>query len=195
MKRNIYLTFAAVATAGVGSYAGIASGHVSASVLVLALSALALFWAVWVLFRAVAALVAEPEPLERAERTGRRRKELEREKQALIKALKELEFDHQMGKVSERDFREISGTYRSRVVRVMRQLDAGEFDYRTLVERDLKARRAQGAQAAPSDERPVEKAAATAKRPVCAGCQTQNDADADFCKKCGARLSAARAVP
>ena len=61
--------------------------------------------------------------------TGKRRKELEREKQSLLKALKELDFDHQMGKVSDKDFADISATYRARAIRVMRQLDEAGRDY------------------------------------------------------------------
>lgn len=72
--------------------------------------------------------------------TGRRRKELEREYNALKRAIKELELDYSMGKISEQDYTEIRTRYRERAVRVLRQLDQGE-SYRAQIERDLQARR------------------------------------------------------
>ena len=66
---------------------------------------LALAWVAWLLGHAARALLREPLAKEVARATGRRRKELEREKQALLKALKELELDHEMGKVSDSDYR------------------------------------------------------------------------------------------
>lgn len=72
--------------------------------------------------------------------TGRRRKELEREYNSLKRAIKELELDYSMGKISEQDYTEIRTRYRERAVRVLRQLDQGE-SYRAQIERDLQARR------------------------------------------------------
>lgn len=71
---------------------------------------------------------------------GRRRKELEREYFTLKRALKELELDYAMGKLSEQDYSEIRTRYRERAVRILRQLDQGE-SYRAQIERDLEARR------------------------------------------------------
>lgn len=71
---------------------------------------------------------------------GRRRKELEREYQLLKRALKELELDYAMGKLSEHDYSDIRTRYRERAVRILRQLDQGE-SYRAQIERDLAARR------------------------------------------------------
>jgi rRNA maturation endonuclease Nob1 len=105
--------------------------------------------------------------------------ELEREKRILLKAIKELEFDHAMGKLSAADHAEIAGRYRARAIAVLRQLDAGSLSYRDLVERELAARLAEAA----------------AFNGVCRACRTRNDADADFCKKCGARLTAEEAGP
>jgi len=119
--------------------------------------------------------------------TGRRRKELEREKQGLLKALKELEFDHEMHKISDADYEEIAALYRARAVRVMRQLDEATLDLRGLVERDVAARKAarSPAGAAPA---PAPAAKSAPGRPRCGSCETENDADAIFCKRCGARL-------
>jgi hypothetical protein len=144
-------------------------------------------------YRVAQALVKEPEKEEIARATGRRKKELEREKQALLKALKELEFDHEMGKISDADYQEIGGNYRARAVRVLRQLDAagGDVDYRSLVERDLKARSSARPADRPAEKGAAEKPSEPRSRPRCAGCSTENDLDAAFCKKCGKQLEVA----
>jgi hypothetical protein len=117
-------------------------------------------------------------------RTGRRLKELEREKQLVLKAIKEIELDYQMRKVAERDYRDMVERYRARAIRLIGELEAGD-DYRTLIERELAIRlKLQGAEPAAGGPPAV---AAPAPRD-CAGCGTRNDEDAQFCKKCGQRL-------
>jgi hypothetical protein len=103
----------------------------------------------------------------------RTRAALEREKMLALRSIKELEFDRAMGKLSESDWREMSGRLRARATRLMRQLDAGT-GYRDQIERDLAARLTNA---------PVPKGPAT-----CAACATVNDADARFCKNCGNKL-------
>jgi hypothetical protein len=181
-RRTAWLAACAAVSVGVGIYASVVLGRMTASVVFLMIAAATLGWVVWVAFRAAESLVREPPAVEIAAATGRRRKELEREKSLLLKALKELEFDHEMGKVSDSDYQEIGGNYRARAMRILRQLDAasGDVDYRSLVERDLANR----TKAKPAEEAP-------AKREGCASCGTKNDPDADFCKKCGKKLEAA----
>jgi hypothetical protein len=121
---------------------------------------------------------------ERSGQIGARTKAvLEREKALALRAIKELEFDKAMGKVSDEDFREMSGRLRSRAGRIMRQMDAGA-GYRAQVERDLARKMA--------DKRVGESGSATASADratrTCAACQTANDGDARFCKGCGAKL-------
>jgi hypothetical protein len=104
----------------------------------------------------------------------RTRVALEREKMLALRAIKELEFDRAMGKVSDEDFRVMSGRLRARAGRLMRQLEASA-GYRERVERDLAKRLG-------------EKAAAEPVARTCGNCSTANDADAQFCKACGAKL-------
>ena len=49
--------------------------------------------------------------------------ELEREKRTLLKAIKEAEFDHQMGKLSQRDVDDMVRTYRARAIEVIKEID------------------------------------------------------------------------
>jgi hypothetical protein len=147
---------------------------------------------------------------------GRTRAALEREKTLLLRSIKELEFDRAMGKVSEKDFAEMSGRLRARAARLMRQLDAGA-GYRTEIEREIAKRigdvgviagsanrlRAEGASASLAEARePGLRAEAeeqdppyTAERELpsrpatkCASCSTANESDARFCKHCGAAM-------
>jgi hypothetical protein len=192
--RRLYPLVVVAVAAAIGVWALAAGGRESVAFLVLATCALG--WVVWLLFRAAESLVREQPPVDPTQVTGRRRKQLEREKQALLKALKELEFDHQMGKVSDKDFAEIGQQYRARAIRVMRQLDEGGQQYEALIAKELAARLKKPV--APSEESRATPAAATAPetQPVaegrigCKSCGTSNDGDAEFCKKCGARLTA-----
>jgi hypothetical protein len=108
----------------------------------------------------------------------RTRAALEREKMLALRALKELEFDRSMGKVSEDDFREMSTRLRVRATRLIKQLDAGA-SYRSRIEADLAKR---------LGEKEAEKTAAPASVRTCAACSTPNQSDAKFCKECGAKL-------
>ncbi len=104
---------------------------------------------------------------------GRTRAALEREKALVLRSIKELEFDQKMGKVSDKDFAEMSARLRARAARLMRQLDAGA-GYREQIEREI--------------ERRLGKAPVVAG--LCPTCSTKNDADARFCKGCGKALEA-----
>jgi hypothetical protein len=53
----------------------------------------------------------------------RRRLELTEERDRALAALKELEFDHQTGKVSDEDYRELVGPLRRRAAEALRALD------------------------------------------------------------------------
>ena len=121
-----------------------------------------------------------------APRSSGRIKELEREKQLVLKAIKEIELDYQMRKIAEVDYKEMIERYRSRALRLMSELEAGD-NFRPLIERELRDRLA----LAESPPEPAASSAAPAPvAGVCKSCGTQNDDDAQFCKKCGGKLAA-----
>jgi len=66
-------------------------------------------------------------------------REIEREKQLVLKAIKEIELDYQMRKISDRDYREMIERYRTRAMRLIAGLEAGG-DFRGLIEKELKLR-------------------------------------------------------
>ena len=116
----------------------------------------------------------------------RTRAALEREKTLVLRSIKELEFDRGMGKVSEKDFEEMSARLRARAARLMRQLDAGSL-YREQIEKDVEKRLGK-ADVGRTPPGAPDKARPTAE---CASCGATNDVDAKFCKNCGTRLEAA----
>jgi hypothetical protein len=134
------------------------------------------------LFRIIDPLVRPAAAAARAEtdRTSVRIRELTHEKQLVLKAIREIEHDYQMRKIDDADYKELTARYRARAMRLIREIDAGD-DFRSLIEQELKTRlvalEAAGASRAPG--------------PACPSCGTANDADAKFCKKCGAAVSGA----
>ncbi|HMD33798.1 MAG TPA: zinc ribbon domain-containing protein [Vicinamibacterales bacterium] len=108
----------------------------------------------------------------------RTRAALEREKLLTLRAIKDLEFDRAMGKLSEADWQEMSARLRARAASLIRRLDASG-DYRSQIEAEVAKRLASRAE---------KEREASAERVICAKCSTQNDPDARFCKSCGAKL-------
>jgi predicted membrane metal-binding protein len=155
----------------------------------LALGGMTLAFTAGALWRMIDPLARETAPGDAG--TGQNRgfvRELEREKQLVLKAIKEIEFDYQMRKIAERDYREMIERYRNRAMRLISEIDAGG-DFRGLIEKELKLRLdlpPPAASATPSAT--AASAPAPAARPACPACKTENDTDAKFCKSCGGKL-------
>jgi len=152
---------------------------ISLAVLAAALVGLAVHRTLWPLVAAQDAQAA----------TGlgaRARAALGREKALVLRAIKELEFDRAMGKVAESDFEDMSARLRTRAIGLMRQLDDQQAGYRDAIERDVAQRLRARGKVVPASVRPALAATGAAG---CPQCHTANDADARFCKSCGARLS------
>jgi hypothetical protein len=97
--------------------------------------------------------------------TARRTDMLTREKALVLRSIKELEFDHATGKVSDADFKDMDNRLRTRALALMQDIE-----------------RASRAPVADTRDVRVE------TRRGCASCGAQNDPDARFCKNCGAKL-------
>jgi hypothetical protein len=149
---------------------------------------------------------------------SRTRAALEREKNLLLRSIKELEFDHAMGKVAEGDYDEMVGRLRSRAVRLLQQLDNTSSGYRDLIERELaqrlvktgakesgesresyesreshESRESKESWESVESRESVESSESTEpgeSRAICKSCGTVNDEDARFCKSCGQRVVA-----
>ena len=147
------------------------------SAAMLFLTGVTLLWAVLWIYRTIVALASDPPITHGTRLGGAARRELLRDKRILLKAIKELEFDHAMGKLSDADFRDLPARYRARAVAVLRRLDEGAVTYRALIDREVQRRLGAAPAAAPG-----------ADARVCPSCGLKNDDDAAFCKSCGTRL-------
>jgi hypothetical protein len=102
----------------------------------------------------------------------------------VLRSIKELEFDFAMGKVAQADFDEMSTRLRQRAIGLMRQLDEGG-GYREQIAREIEHRLANDNASTGS----TGSTGSTSSTSSTCECGTANDADARFCKNCGAKLS------
>lgn len=125
----------------------------------------------------------------------RARAEMEREKQLVLRSIKELEFDRAMGKLAEADFAELTARLRGRALRLMQQLDADEAAPRARIEAELAARLREPAPVAVArrEAEAEDDASARNRSRACGQCGAANDEDARFCKACGTPLGGAHA--
>jgi hypothetical protein len=130
----------------------------------------------------------------------------EEQKRAVLRALKDLEFERSVGKISDEDYQALVAKYREEAKRLLRLLDEEAAPRRQQVEvmvakrlweeglavGDIGYRKAPGEARAPNKKRKKAQAEAAeaASARDCAACGTANDLDAVFCKKCGARVEA-----
>jgi hypothetical protein len=181
------LMMATVLAIAAGVFATRGTSPVNAVAVAVAIGSVA--WVAAAVARTVAPLVA-PELGEQTEMVGgRTRAALEREKFLVLRSIKEAEFDRAMAKISDADFNEVEGRLRARAAGLLRQLDADRSGYRALIERELSTRVGRVPLAGP----PAAGGAVAPAVPsgTCAACGIANDADARFCKSCGARIEAA----
>jgi hypothetical protein len=102
----------------------------------------------------------------------RTREAIEYDKTIVLRSIKELEFDHNMRKVSDADFADIGGRLRQKAMALMEELERD-----TAVGRDER-----------SKERHQMQAPLVVSR-TCPSCGTALDGDARFCKQCGVRVA------
>jgi hypothetical protein len=180
-----FFMLAALACATAVTWLARAQGLTAVIMLSLLMGAVA--FAALTMLRTIGPLVS-PEEDRTVMLGGRTRAAFEREKLLTLRAIKELEFDHAMKKVSDEDFREMSGRLRLRAARLIHELDAAG-GYRARIEQDLSKRL--GEDTAPGGATASAQIAhgeGDGVRRACSACSTQNDPDARFCKACGARL-------
>jgi hypothetical protein len=143
--RNIGRRFGGLALVVVGAAAAVAFGlgpgrlTFGPPVVMLGIGGATLALAALALYRTLDPLVRPDVGRAESPQAPARRRELERDKQAVLKAIREIDLDFQMRKISEADHRELTNRYRARALRIIRELDAGD-DFRTLIEQELKSR-------------------------------------------------------
>jgi hypothetical protein len=119
--------------------------HISPPVVFIGLGYLATIVTIWNLWQIGVSAVASNEEDAGDADWGRpmgARGELEREKRTLLKAIKEAEFDHLMGKLSDADADKMIQTYRARAIQVIRELEEPGMrgTVRDAIEREVRVR-------------------------------------------------------
>jgi len=191
--------------------AAITSGTLfGVQLVVLTLAAAALLLVIFLLWSSVQALAGESElTFEEAFSFGARSAE-EEQKRAVLRALKDLEYERSVGKISEEDYHEYAARYRAEAKRLIQNLNEHLAEQRQQVERELERRlaKASGTPATTSTEpekapplasdaddasdaesEPSEAEKVPASGLECRHCHVQNELDARFCKACGKSLS------
>jgi ribosomal protein L40E len=133
----------------------------------------------------------------------------EERKQSVLRALKDLDYERSVGKISESDYLELSARYRAEAKALLKALDRDLDPFRQRVLDELLARTEASGSASPDRtppeegrggrasanepplDRPKEPAARapdSAERQICPSCGARNDLDARFCKGCGIEL-------
>ena len=123
-------------------------------------------------------------------------------KRAALRALKDLAFEHEIGKLDEEDYTELSARYREEAKAVMRQIDTAEAPQRERAEAMVRAyiakrgvegraRPPRGRDGSPERILPGNRVRrdSTSSGPeagvLCTHCPARNPLDADYCKGCG----------
>jgi hypothetical protein len=173
---------AVVGAVGVGLVAGVGS-----ALLILASGALlgtiALLWA------SVRTLSGDaPLPIDLEALAARRHgvDDLAEQKNRVLRALKDLESEHALGKIDDADYGSFVARYRDEAKTVMRQMDLEVAPLREQAERiarDYLDKRSLLVEGGVAESTPASDA-----RPTCGSCGTSNEPDAAFCKKCGTSM-------
>ncbi|HLK38634.1 MAG TPA: zinc ribbon domain-containing protein [Polyangiaceae bacterium] len=110
-------------------------------------------------------------------------------KRRVLRALKDLEAEHAIGKIDDADYEAVVARYRDEAKEVMRQMDVEVEPLRGEAERIAQKYLEARGLADSSSPSEANEAAQDAGRVACAGCGTSNESDAAFCKRCGAALT------
>lgn len=134
------------------------------------------------------------------DRRAEKLKDLNSRKDALLTAIKDIEFDYGLGKLTKDDFEELHGKYRMEAASLLKEIDtlAGAAPPGVLEEDDLeKEIRAERSKfLMPHDDEEIEKEILRAREAswardavrYCTKCGTASGEEDLFCSKCGAKL-------
>ena len=160
---------------------------------VLGVALLVLLGAIWLLWSSLLGLVGDTQlSLEEALTLTAPSAE-EEQKRAVLRALKDLEFEHSVGKISEEDYLELRRRYRAEAMRLLKLVDEAQAaslqQAERLVERHLR-KETQRKELLPKEIQREETLPKETQQPLrCQSCGKRNDLDAKFCKSCGAKLA------
>jgi hypothetical protein len=110
------------------------------------------------------------------------------DKRRVLRALKDLESEHALGKIDEADYQTLAARYREDAKAMMRKLDEDIAPLRAEAEQLAREYlEGKGVSVIPSADPPHagEGVAVQTKRVECSACHSSNEWDATFCKHCG----------
>lgn len=188
-----------IVTVGAAIVAGVVAGIAMA---LLCLAAGVLFGTIAILWASLRVLSGDaplPPELEQLDHAAQGVDALSSRRKMLVRALKDLENERDLGKMDDADYAQISGTYREELKAVLRRIDESLEPHRAKAEEIARAHLAKvglsGAEDAEAndadDETAPPPAAAAPARRTCPKCSASNEADAKFCKACATALEAA----
>ncbi len=115
-------------------------------------------------------------------------------KRTALRALKDIEMDHALGKLDDTDYADLSSSYREQAKSIFREIEetvrpqrarAEQLAHAYLTKRGVVAGQPSDHGATPRPKETRE----PRRRVECSGCSSSNEPDATFCKGCGARLA------
>lgn len=170
----------------------------------------------WASIRVLSGDAPLPPEIEALDRSGHPVDALTIRKQMLLRALKDLQAEHEIGKLDKDDYEDVARTYRAELKEVLKRIDESLEPYRDQAEREanaflLKSGLAKIEGLEEDLEAVPEGATRDAVREVltgavadhltgksaritCTSCGISNEPDATFCKKCGTGLKKASAA-
>jgi ribosomal protein L40E len=114
---------------------------------------------------------------------------LSEKKRRALRALKDLEQEHDLGKIDDADYALLDAEYRSQAKDVIREMDGSLAPFREKAEALVKEHLAKHPIEEEKEEEPAEAPDEAPEDAIqCPKCSTKNDPDAAFCKKCGEKL-------
>ncbi|MDP9036571.1 MAG: zinc ribbon domain-containing protein [Myxococcota bacterium] len=116
---------------------------------------------------------------------------LTEDKRRVLRALKDLDNEHALGKIDDRDYEEIVASYREDAKALMRAMDlevAPLRDEAERVAREHLVRIGLSFEVTPEEAVPAPSSSPPIVRVACRKCGTSNEPDASFCKQCGSAL-------
>ena len=109
------------------------------------------------------------------------------EKRRLLRGLKDLENEHELGKINDADYQKLLTSYRDEAKSVLRTMDGRVAPFREEAERLAREYLSQRGLTS-AELAKLASSASPTTRIACAECGASNEPDAAFCKQCGSSL-------
>ncbi len=120
--------------------------------------------------------------------------ELASQRDSAYAAIKELEFEHEIGSLSDDDFQDLDQRYKTKAVTILKELDSADQGQPAEDELEAAIRRRRTAQRSGSLDTELEaeireRRAGPQRGDFCTQCGAKSQAGNRFCSACGAKLS------